>query len=86
MLTILLFVAVLFKVFHVENLYFYTYIAFALVSRLTIAIRIYSLEALRSGSVYRGYSKARTAGDSVYQTLLIRGRKDLSSVKRSRHI
>ena len=66
MLTVVLFVAVLFKVSHVENLYFCTYIAFALVSRLIIAIRIDSLEASRSGSVYRRSSKVTSRDSRVY--------------------
>jgi hypothetical protein len=58
MLTVLLFVAVLFKVFHVENLCLCTYLALALVIRLTIAIRIESLEASLNSSVYKAYNKA----------------------------
>jgi hypothetical protein len=65
MLSVLLFVAVLFKVFHVENLHFCTYIASSLVSRLTIEIRIDSLEATRSGSVYRGYSTVKGPDSGV---------------------
>ena len=46
MLTVLLFVAVLFKVFHVENLVLWTYLAFALV------IRTYNSDPNReSGSI-----------------------------------
>ena len=58
MLTVLLFVAVLFKVLYVENLVLCTYLTFALVIRLAIAIRIGSLEASLNSSVYKAYNKA----------------------------
>jgi hypothetical protein len=53
MLTVVLCVAVLFKVFHVENVYFCTYFAFALGSRLTIAIRI-DVQKDRAAAAFSG--------------------------------
>ena len=58
MLTVVLFVAVLFKVFYVENLVLCTDLAFVLVIRFTIAIRIGGLEAPLNSSVHKAYNKA----------------------------
>jgi len=57
MLTVLLFVAVLFKVFHVENVLLCTYLAFVLLSRLTIAIRVGNAKARSSAVFIDGKSK-----------------------------
>jgi hypothetical protein len=51
MLTVLLLVAVVFKVVLCGKPIFSTYLAFAIVSRLTIEIRIESLETSRGGGV-----------------------------------
>ncbi len=66
MLTVLLFVAVLFKVFHVDNLFVGTYLAFVLLSRLTIAIRIGNAKARSSAVFIEGKSKDKTLGIGIY--------------------
>jgi hypothetical protein len=66
MLTVLLLVAVLFKLFHVENPHSCSYLAFALVIRLTIAIRIGNATARSSAVFIEGKSKAKTLGIGIY--------------------
>ena len=58
MLAVVLFIAVLFKAFYVENSVLCTYLAFALVIRLAIAIRIGSLEASLNSRFHKAYNKA----------------------------
>jgi len=78
MLTVLLFVAVLFKVSHVENLYFCSYLTFALVTRLTIAIRIGNATARSSAAFVEGKSKAKTLGIGIYWHCSLEARKRVS--------
>jgi hypothetical protein len=66
MLTVLLFVAVLLKLLHVDNLLFCTYLAFVLLSRLIIAIRLDNAKVLYSAVFIEGKSKATTLGIGIY--------------------
>ena len=49
-----------------ENLYFCSYLAFALVTRLTIAIRIGSVKTRSSAVCIEGKSKADTLDIAIY--------------------
>ena len=51
---------------YVENLYFCSYLAFVLLIRLTIAIRIGNATARSSAVFIEGKSKAKTLGIGTY--------------------
>jgi hypothetical protein len=52
--------------FYVENLYFCTYLVVAIVSRLTIAIRIDNAKARSTAAFIEGKSKVKTLDISIY--------------------
>jgi hypothetical protein len=54
------------RLLHVENLYCCSYLAFALVIGLTIAIRIGNATARSSAVFIEGKSKAKTLGIGIY--------------------
>jgi hypothetical protein len=61
-----LFIAALLTVVHMDRLSVYTYRNFALVIRLTIAIRIGNAKVRSSAVCIEGKSKAKTLGIGVY--------------------
>ena len=71
MLTVLSFITVLLNVSYVENLYFCDYLAFVLLSRITIAIRIGNAKARASAVFIEGRRKAKTLAQRHLLTLLI---------------